>query len=65
MSITTNERHETMTHIKRKQEDLEYELSLLNTADEGFEITLDIMLDLVSKSYSLFQSSRNAEKREF
>ena len=63
MSITTNERHETMTRLKRKQEDLEYELSSLNTADEGFEITLDALLDLASCSHSLFESSSNQQKQ--
>jgi site-specific DNA recombinase len=63
MSITTNERHETMTHLKRKQEDLEYELSSLNTADEGFEITLNVLLELASCSHTLFESSSNQQKQ--
>ena len=64
MSITTEERHETMSHLKRKQEDLEYELSSLNTADEGFEITLDVLLDLASQSYTLFESSQTHQKQQ-
>jgi hypothetical protein len=52
-----------MTHLKRKQEDLECELSLLNTADEGFEITLNVLLDLASCSHTLFESSSNQQKQ--
>ncbi len=43
---------------------MEYELSSLNTADEGFEITLDVLLDLTSCSHSLFESSSNKQKQQ-
>lgn len=64
MSITTEERIETLTPLREKQAKLEYQLSLLNNADQRFEITVSTLLDLASKSYKLFMSSRNAQKQQ-
>ncbi len=64
MSITPEERHETLAPLREKQAKLEYQLSLLNNADQRFEITVSTLLDLASKSYKLFMSSRNAQKQQ-
>jgi hypothetical protein len=50
--------------LRERQDEIEVELNHLQQADKRFEMTLDVMLDLASKSYTLFESSRNTEKRE-
>ena len=53
-----------MKPLRERQDEIEVELNHLQQADKRFEMTLDVMLDLASKSYTLFESSRNTEKRE-
>jgi site-specific DNA recombinase len=64
LSITAIERIELLKPLRERQDEIEVELNQLQQADKRFEMTLDVMLDLASKSYTLFESSRNTEKRE-
>lgn len=64
MSITTEERIQTLTPLRQEQENYEYQLSILNDADKRFEITLDVLLDLASQSYTLFESSQTHQKQQ-
>jgi site-specific DNA recombinase len=64
LSITAEERIELLKPLRKRQDEIEVELNQLQQADKKFEMTLDVMLDLASKSYTLFESSRNTEKRE-
>ena len=64
LSITAEERIELLKPLRERQDEIEVELNQLQQADKRFEMTLDVMLDLASKSYTLFEISRNTEKRE-
>ena len=62
--MKAKERIELLKPLRERQDEIEVELNQLQQADKRFEMTLDVMLDLASKSYTLFESSRNTEKRE-
>lgn len=64
LSITSAERNDVLKSLKNRLDEIEVELSQLEQADKRFAITVDFMLDLLSNSYSIFESSRIEEKRE-
>ncbi|MBL0725842.1 MAG: hypothetical protein JJW01_02705 [Alphaproteobacteria bacterium] len=64
MRITTNERQEFLSPLRKRQTELEHEISKLSKEDDKFEIALNALLDLASRSYQLFKSSRPEEKQE-
>lgn len=64
MSITTEERTQVLTPLRQEQANYEYQLSIINDADKRFEITLDVLLDLASQSYTLFESSQTHQKQQ-
>ncbi len=64
ISITAIERQEFLKPLKERQAQIESELLILTQDNKKFETTVESLLDLASRSYEMFQSSGNAEKRE-
>ena len=64
MSITTEDSQNFLLPLRRRQSEIENELANISVADRRFEITLDVLLDLASRSYTLFESSHASQKRQ-
>ncbi|MBI4236973.1 MAG: hypothetical protein HY696_00970 [Deltaproteobacteria bacterium] len=62
-SITRDEYDKKCTQLKERQYALNAELSAHTKADESFNITVSTLLDLASRAYDLFESSKVAQKR--
>lgn len=62
-SITRDEYDKKCMQMKERQYELNAELSAHTKADESFNITVSTLLDLASRAYELFESSKVAQKR--
>lgn len=62
-SITRDEYDKKCMQLKERQYELNAELSAHTKADESFNITVSTLLDLASRAYDLFESSKVAQKR--
>lgn len=62
-SITKTEYQKIKYELSVQRENLEAQITKLNDANDDFEITVEYLLDIASKSYSLFKSSRIDKKR--
>ena len=64
MSITTEDSQNFLLPLRRRQSEMENELANISVADRRFEIALDVLLDLASRSYTLCESSHASQKRQ-
>lgn len=62
-SITKTEYQKIKYELSIERENLESQITKLNDANDDFEITVEYLLDIASKSYSLFKSSGIDKKR--
>ncbi|MBF0104948.1 MAG: recombinase zinc beta ribbon domain-containing protein [Deltaproteobacteria bacterium] len=63
-SITRDEYDKKCTALKERQYELNGELSAHTEADESFNMTLSTLLELASRAYELFESSKVDQKRQ-
>lgn len=63
-SITKDEYDKKAYTLKQEQTDLEHQMKDLNKADDKFSITLNYLLDLSSRAYELFKSSKTEQKHK-
>jgi len=63
-SITKTDYDKYLTQFKTEQYNINKKLRVSIDADEKFSITLSTLLELASKSYQLFESSNQEEKRQ-
>lgn len=62
--ITQDEYDKKAYELKQSQYDLEYKLKQHTEADEKFGITVNYLLDLASRAYESFESSKIEQKRQ-
>jgi len=63
-SITQSDYDKKSQELKQRQYDLNRELEQHTEADESFNTTVSTLLDLASRAYELFESSKPEQKRE-
>ncbi len=63
-SITQDEYDKKAYKLKQDKEDLKLQLAQLDDADEKFSITVQYLLNLSSRAYEIFQSSKVEQKRQ-
>jgi len=63
-SITQDEYDKKAYELKQSQYDLNLKLKQYTEADEKFGITVNYLLDLASRAYELFESSKVEQKRQ-
>ena len=62
--ITKDEYDKKAYEFKQAQHDLNIKLKQYTEADEKFGITVNYLLDIASRAYSLFKSSKIEQKRQ-
>ncbi|MDP3012443.1 MAG: hypothetical protein Q8N27_06960, partial [Candidatus Hydromicrobium sp.] len=62
--ITQSEYDKKAYELKQLQYDLEFKLNQHTEADEKFGITVNYLLNLASRAYELFESSKTEQKRQ-
>ena len=62
--ITQDEYDKKAYELKQSQYDLNLKLKQYTEADEKFGITVNYLLDLASRAYGLFESSKIEQKRQ-
>ena len=62
--ITQDEYDKKAYELKQFQYDLEFKLKQHTEADEKFGITINYLLNLASRAYELFESSKVEQKRQ-
>lgn len=62
--ITKNEYDKKTYELKQSQYDLNLKLKQYTEADKKFGITVNYLLDLASRAYELFESSKIEQKRQ-
>jgi len=62
--ITKDEYDKKAYELKQSQYDLNLKLKQYTEADEKFRITVNYLLDLASRAYELFESSKIEQKRQ-
>lgn len=63
-SITRDEYDKKCIELKEKQYELGHQLSAHTQADESFNFTISALLDLASRAFELFESSKVEQKRQ-
>ena len=63
-SITQNDYDKKSQELKQRQYELNREMGQHTEADESFNTTVLTLLDLASRAYELFESSKPEQKRE-
>lgn len=63
-SITKDEYDKKADELRSEQYNIRNKINSFAEADENFAVTLQYLLDLTSRSYSLFESSGNDDKRK-
>ncbi|GAH39274.1 unnamed protein product, partial [marine sediment metagenome] len=63
-SITQSEYDKKAYELKQSQHDLDLKLKQHTEADEKFGITVNYLLNLASRAYELFESSKIEQKRQ-
>ncbi len=63
-SITKDEYDKKANALRAEQHNIKVKMDNHVDADKDFAITLEYLLDLVSRSYTLFESSGNEQKRK-
>ncbi len=63
-SITKDEYDKKADELRAEQYNIRNKINNFAEADEDFSITLQYLLDVASRSYSLFESSGNDQKRK-
>jgi len=62
--ITQDEYDKKATELRQKQHELTDKLNTLNISEEEYSITLIKLLDICSRAYELFESSKVERKRQ-
>ena len=62
--ITQDEYDKKVTELRQKQHELTDKLNTLNISEEEYSITLIKLLDICSRAYELFESSKVEQKRQ-
>lgn len=63
-SITKDEYNKKKEELSILKDNIQSQITKLNEADDNFEITVEYLLDVASRSYSLFKSSGIDTKRK-
>jgi len=63
-SITQDEYDKKATELRQKQHELTNKLNTLNISEEEYSITLIKLIDICSRAYELFESSKVEQKRQ-
>ena len=63
-SITENEYDRKASELKQRQYEINEQQKQYTVADEQFAITLSYLINLASRAYELFESSKVAQKRQ-
>lgn len=63
-SITKDEYDKKASELKESQYEIKAKLEAHEKADEQFVVTVSTLLDLASRAYELFQSSKVEQKRK-
>jgi hypothetical protein len=63
-SITKDEYDKKALELKERQHEIDIKMKQYTKADESFRITVGYLLDLASRAYELFESSKVEEKRQ-
>ena len=62
--ITTDEYDKKAEELKQKQYEIDVKLRQYSKADESFGTTVSTLLDVTSRAYSIFESSKDERKRQ-
>ncbi len=62
--ITTDEYDKKAEELKQKQYEIDLKLRQYSKADESFATTVSTLLDVTSRAYAIFESSKDERKRQ-